>query len=214
MRKESVIIFSLSILISAGIVGTLSYLDYRNNLEQPYAAAEDSGQLQQSQALTTGKQPYTSAQGQTPRASTPKRLKHPQKCVDAKGNITFTDQPDCANAAPTSGLSIVESVSPAPAPSKPQSQTPAGTRETTTAKLAKKPTLHVAGVSPPKDTPTECKFPVGRALEIERSLSVAKDPAKSIWRKSYCRWIKEARQDHCEISREYFYYSDLCPVSG
>ena len=38
MRKDSIIIFTLSVIISAGIVGGLSYLHYNSNLGQDVSA--------------------------------------------------------------------------------------------------------------------------------------------------------------------------------
>ena len=210
MRKESIVIFLLALSISAAIVGALSYFHYRNNLNlaPPPATEQATVGSRQPSVSTPITKPYVGSRQQARKAPATQRLIYPQKCIDANGNITITDQPDCANAAPTSNLSIVDSVSPAPRQGS-QSRTPK-----TTNKRAKKPNLRLGAVSPPRDTPKECKFPLGKALEIERSLSAAKDPAKSIWRNSYCRWIKEARQDGCEISREYFYYSHLCSGYG
>ena len=210
MRKESIIIFSLALLISAGIVGALSFFHYKNNLGP---AAQTTARPHPPPVSTPTKQPNANTRPQLKRTLPGARLKYPQKCIDADGNITITDQPDCANAAPTSNLSIVDSVSPKPIQRKPQNQAQTRTPKTTSNR-AKKPSLPLGAVSPPRDTPIECRFPMGKALEIERSLSAAKDPAKSIWKESYCKWIKEARQDGCEISREYFYYSHLCSRYG
>lgn len=212
MQKESIIIFGLSLLISAVIVGALSYAHYKSSLNPNTSQTEarTTTKPRASSVSTPVRQPLANTQQHAKKAQAPKRLIYPQKCIDANGKITITDQPDCANAAPANNLSIVESVSPPPRQKKPQNQSKSRTSKTTDNTLAKKPSLQLFGVTPPRDTPRECKFPVGKALEIERSLSVAKDPAKSIWKKSYCRWIKEARQDGCEISRKYFYYSHLC----
>lgn len=202
MRKDSLIIVGVSIVLTLGIVGGTHYL-YLQNQKRATGSAFPAASI-------PVKQPNNNNLNQVNNAHATKRLKYPQKCIDANGKITITDQPDCANAAPTNNLSIVESVSPPPRQKKSQNQSPTTPINTTDKKLAKKPSLHLFGVTPPSDTPRECKFPVGRALEIERSLSVAKDPSKSIWKESYCGWIKEARQKGCEISREYFYYSSLC----
>jgi hypothetical protein len=211
MRKESIIIFSLAALVSIGIVGALSYFHYKSNQRQATPATTEH---QPPPVSTPNKKPYANVRQPTRKAPAHRLLKYPQKCINAQGNVIYTNQPNCKNAAPKSNFSIVESVSPVPRQSKPQNQSQTASSNTTDKKLAKKPNLRLFGVTPPRDTPRECKFPVGKALEIERSLSAAKDPAKSIWKKSYCRWIREARQDGCEISREYFYYSHLCSGYG
>ncbi len=211
MRKESIIIFGLATLISAGIAGGLSYFHYKNNLgdvTSPAIAPGTTDHRLPSKQIPV--KPVTRQQAR--KVPVPKRLKIPQKCIDANGHITITDQPDCANAAPTSRISVIETVTPPPRQKKLQNQSPSRAQKTTIKKLAKKPNLRLGAVSPPRGTPIECKFPMGKALEIERALSAANDPAESIWRKSYCRFIKELRQDGCEISREYFYYSHLCPI--
>ena len=215
MKKESIIIFTLALLISAAIVGTLSYFHYKSNLKQTSPATAEQSRTDSSKppGPIPNTPPPSGISRQTRKAPATQRLIYPQKCIDANGNITITDQPDCKDAAPTNNLSIVDSVSPKPRQRKPQNQSQSKTQKTND-KRAKKPSLQLGAVSPPRDTPQECKFPMGKALEIERSLSAAKDPAKSIWRKSYCRWIREARQDGCEISREYFYYSHLCSGYG
>ena len=119
MRKESIIIFGLTALISVGIVGAFSYFHYKSNQRQAPPATTNH---QLPPVLTPNKQPYANTRQQTRKVSTSGRLKYPQKCTDADGSITFTDQPNCANAKPKHTLSIVDSVSAPPRQTKPQNR--------------------------------------------------------------------------------------------
>lgn len=210
MRKESIIIFTLSALITAIIVGSLIYLDHKSRPGQEHS--QDSAALAPPIEAGFAKEPIVVTHPKVRKASTDARLKYPQKCTGANGEVIFTDQPDCANAAPKSSFSIVESVVAAPRQSETQGRSKSNTRKAANDHKTKKPTLALGTAALPKDTPVECKFPMGKALEIERDLSAAKDPAESIWKKSYCRWIREARQDGCEVTSEHFYYLKICPT--
>lgn len=204
MRRESIIIFVLSALISAGIVGALSY-SYHRSL--PKDSAIESSKSEASNSIPA-QPPSPQVTKKRTRKPTQRLLAYPQKCIDPNGKVIYTNQPDCANAAPTSTLSVVDSV-----PAKPRTDAQAKSRSTPDDHRAKKPSLQLGtAASAPRDSPIECRFPVGKALEIERSLSAAKDPAESIWKKSYCKWIKEARRNRCQVSREIFYYLDICPI--
>ncbi len=75
----------------------------------------------------------------------------------------------------------------------------------------RKPNLRLTGEDPPRNLKPECRFPVGRAKEIERMLSAAKDPRKSTWRKEYCEMRAEARRERCGVPRSVYYYAELCP---
>jgi len=50
---------------------------------------------------------------------------------------------------------------------------------------------------------------VCKALEIERALVAADDPAESIWRDDYCHWVGEANAETCQAPGDLFYYGNL-----
>jgi hypothetical protein len=62
------------------------------------------------------------------------------------------------------------------------------------------------GRAPPDGLKPECRFPVGMALEKEPFLAAADDPLESTYRKSYCRFRKEAIEDQCPVPDSFYYY--------
>lgn len=67
--------------------------------------------------------------------------------------------------------------------------------------------LRLHAENPPPNLPPECRFPVGKALEFERSMSVADDPYTSIWRKTYCEFRCEIKEHDCPVSENIFKWS-------
>jgi len=82
----------------------------------------------------------------------------------------------------------------------------ANSRSYSTNKKQQKPSLQLHGKSPPSGLNVSCKFSVGKALEIERSLAVSDDPHESSWRESYCKFRCEAIEENCPVADDYFYY--------
>lgn len=203
MQKESIIIFSLSALISVGIVGALSYFHNKSNQRQATPTATEY----QPSASTLNKRLQANTQQQKRKAQASGRLKYPQKCTDTEGNITFTDQPNCANAKPRNNLSIVDFVSPPPRQTKPQNRKQANSYgKSTSGNQAVKPI--------PGTMVNACKFPIGMARKIEKkSLRLKDDPAESIWKDSYCKWVCEARNEQCEDVDAYLEFSRICQRS-
>ncbi|HKX55689.1 MAG TPA: hypothetical protein VJN01_06295, partial [Xanthomonadales bacterium] len=74
-----------------------------------------------------------------------------------------------------------------------------------------KTSLRMHARSPPKGLNVSCRFSVGKALEIERSLAVADDPAESTWLDSYCKWVNEAEKDECNIPSGTYCFIEHCP---
>ena len=199
MRRESAIIFILSLLLAAGIVSGANYWYVYRNADQPTASQQTS--LLSLQLGSKGDQQRI-----------PQRTDTPIECQLPDGSTFWTNATRCEDADLDNRISIadpVQRIYTRPATNSVRKQTRRHSQ-----KLARKPNLRGPGRSPPPDAPTECRFALGRALEIERSLSAADDPGKSIWHDSYCRWLKDARGDGCEISREYFYYTHLCAGFG
>ena len=204
MRRESIAIFILAALISAGIVGALSYWHHVDNLKPLTGQTPPVGEPQKFPATKPDPQGNLQPTGKPSQ----QLLSTPQKCIGPEGNVIYTDQPDCADAMPTSNFSVVDSVS-----AKPKSESKTRSRQGNNSQRTKKPSLQLGSApSPSSDAPRECKFPLGKAHEIERSLSVAKKPSESIWRESYCKWIREARQKGCSVTSKNFHYLSICSI--
>lgn len=197
MRKDSALIFILSLVASAGIVGGLSYW-YSLEGEPEITSAP----LSQKQPTATGTV--------EPQQHIPQRTDTPIECTLPDGSTFWTNASACEDADLNNRISRADPVDTTRLEIAEQKRK-VERQSSITKKGATKPNLRGPGRSPPPDTPAECKFAIGMAKEKERMLSAAKDPSKSTWRDSYCRWIKDARDDGCEIDRKYFYYSHLCP---
>jgi len=108
-------------------------------------------------------------------------------------------------------LSYAESLATTPAQARYSSETyqpPA--QQAQSARSNPKPNLRLLAKAPPDRLNVSCKFAVGKALELERALSAAKDPRESIWREDYCHWIQEAGAENCQVPSDLFYYGGLC----
>ena len=201
MQRESTIIFILTVLIGAGIVAGANYWYTHRNADQTLVP-------QQAEKLS-----FQPGSTDTPKR-TPPRTDTPIECPLPDGTTFWTNTTRCEDADLENRISHSEPVETyrlERAKQKFQNQNRGKTQQR---EKTRKPKLLGPGRSPPPDTPADCKFAIGMALEKERMLSAADDPGKSVWRDSYCRWIKDARGDSCEISSEYFYYSHLCPTFG
>ena len=86
MRKDSLIIVGVSIVLTLGIVGGTHYL-YLQNQKRATGSAFPAASI-------PVKQPNNNNLNQVNNAHATKRLKYPQKCIDTNGKITITDQPD------------------------------------------------------------------------------------------------------------------------
>jgi hypothetical protein len=82
--------------------------------------------------------------------------------------------------------------------------------KSTVKNVCDKTVLRLHGRSPPSGLNQSCKFAVGKALEIERSLAVANDPSESAWLDSYCKWVRESVVEDCNLSEVQYCYSRYC----
>lgn len=219
MRRDSVLIFGFSVLITVGIVGGAYYF---STVKQP---APDSGQsfyARQSPALRISSVGNTGVSQET----SSNRTDTPIKCVDPEIGEFWTNAATCEGADLYNRISIADPLVTPPTQQRytnenyqsPQNQ--AVTRNTNSQKGPKKasykPNLRLTGKSPPKGLPVGCKFPVGRALEIERALSAADNPRESTWTEEYCEWRREVYSKECQVPVEVFYFSyrELCQING
>jgi hypothetical protein len=192
MRKDSLIIFSVSIVLTLGIVGGAHYLYLQNQKWIPGPTT-----IHQSPAVGTT-QPKRSV---VPPAK--RRTSTPIKCTKPDGSVFWTNAARCEDADLNNRLSFADPVKPVPRVKLNSTKTSKSRTPESNSKRLK---------SIPRNMKQECKFPVGKAQEIEKdSLRLKDNPAESIWKDSYCRWVCEARMDGCENIEEYLGLTYLCP---
>ncbi len=214
MRKDSAYIFLVSLVVSVGLIGLASYSHYWNKAndnktwigsgEQPTSASRSSPPTIENGAASTN-QPTD-----LPRKFAPRRTDTPLECEHTDGSTFWTNAATCEGADLNSRMSFSDEVE-TPRLDRRKKEERTTTRSRRASSRPRKPNLRAPGRSPPADTPQRCRFAIGRALEIEKPLSAAKDPAESIWRESYCRWVKEARLEKCDTGPSVLYYWNLCP---
>lgn len=197
MRKDSALIFGISVLITIGIVGGAYYMNVvwqpqaQNANDQP---APSTSQLNGNSAAT--------------QANEPRWTDQPIKCFNEEYGEFWTNAKNCESADLKNRLSIAQPVQKVDYISPNANEVRRKIHSSAQRKSDKKPSLRQVANSVPSGLGVSCKFAVGRAQEIERSLSAANNPAESVWRENYCRWIKEAKS--CGVSMEYFYYPEIC----
>jgi len=212
MRKDSLFIFGISLLLTTLIVGCVYYM-YTARQSEPGSPEKAGAWKASTQIQAKGNVesiPDVSAETSRRRTDTP------IKCQDPELGEFWT------NAATCEGTDLQNRISySAYFASTPAQQDNNGQDFGLLAKQAtnsptedgnKKPNLRFSGKSPPPGLNISCKFSVGKALEIERDLAVSDDPKESIWRKNYCKWRCEANKDQCPVNDDYFFYRywDLC----
>lgn len=195
MRKDSVIIFGISLLITTLIVGGAYYLTFKNP-----AAEETSGMESLPKPATpVVKQPI------------PSRNTNPiLKCHDPELGEFYTNASSCDEADLENTISHAESITPSRAVKDSTLSSRSSAHKVQ--KREDEPDIRRVAKNVPPGLSVSCKFSVGKALEVERVLSASDDPAESIWVENYCKWVKESRAEKCEIEIDFFYYRHLCPL--
>jgi hypothetical protein len=201
MRKDSVAIFGASALITLAIVGGAYYMTVVRPTQQAREATA---------AIQPRLDPSAVGAPASAQIATPPWTDTPIKCIDPEIGEFWTNAKDCESADLKNRISVAQPTL------VPRSEVPsASTMPKTSAAIAKatapnKPNLRNVARPIPEGLNVSCKFAVGKALEIERDLSAADDPAESIWRENYCKWVNETRANDCPVSGNFFYYGDLC----
>lgn len=194
MQKESLIIFVFSLLLAIGIVGGIHFWFVYQTNNQPTFVPNP----QVPQFAPAKRKPATHSSN------------NPIECFLADGSTFWTNANRCEDADLNNQISHADQWQPSkpirPVTNPVHKAKPVKNKR----KVAKKPNLRGPAVSPPRDTPRECRFSIGKALDTERKLSTKDDPRDSIWFENYCEWLAEARSRKCKISTELFYYSRLC----
>lgn len=189
MRKDSLVIFVTSIVLTLGIVGGAHYL-YLQNLEKVPFEAE----VKPPSDIATGK-PYV-----PPVRPAVRRTATVIECTTPNGAIFYTNASRCEDADLNNRISIADPVKRIPSTSK---QTSSSRKSGSNRQSLK---------SIPRSMTNACSFPIGKARRIEKkSLRLKDPPEESLWKDSYCRWVCEARVENCGDLREYLKYSSICP---
>jgi hypothetical protein len=201
MRRDSVLIFGASMLISLGLVGAAYYVSV---VRQTPSAPEATAGAQS--------QPKSSAVGSPApeQGATPTWTNTPIKCVDPEIGEFWTNAKDCESADLKNRISVAQPLDRPRSASPSTEATPKNSPTNAKNTASNKPNLRNVARPVPEGLNVSCKFAVGKALEIERDLSAADDPAESIWRENYCKWVNETRANDCPVSGNFFYYGDLC----
>lgn len=126
------------------------------------------------------------------------------RCEGPDGVPIYTNATTCAAVDANQRISII--------PAAPPGREAAGTQRTRSASGAPaRRSGRPATRSPPRSVSVGCRFAIGRAREIERSLRLADTPGESRWMENYCRWVCEARLDGCGDLAGYLRWSGQCP---
>ena len=193
MRRDSAFVFGFSILISAVIVSGLYYMSVQRPIQ--HASSE------------IGKQKGTIAEpavGMSSGVSDPQSNRTDQiiKCIDPDIGEFWTNARDCQSADLDNRMSNAQSYRGAIYPGSKTSESQKDNHKTSKRIMNQKPDIRQVAKEVPDGLSVSCRFAVGRALEIERPLSAADDPAESIWRESYCKWVTEVREEDCNVSSD------------
>lgn len=217
MRTDSIIIGIFTVAITAAIIGGVYYMAaVRQAAQSPTGQSATWHTLEPQSAETTGNSGL-SAETSTPRS--PARTNTPIRCNDPELGEFWTNASTCDQADLHNRLSIAEPVLEQPQDPydnknyvDPAEQAARNRSQSGTSRqvVAKEPSLRGTAKSPPAGLSPECRFPVGKALEIERALSAADDPNESIWRKDYCKWLGEVWDGRCDVPADLFFYRNIC----
>lgn len=199
MRRDSKIILSTSVLLTAAIIGGAHL--YANRSGSSLSIAES-----ESPNATTMPRQHMEAldvSAETPLARTWEII----ECHDPEIGTFYTNATACEDADLENRISDAQTLSPSltrDLNNKKQSTRRKAARKSSAKNKLK---LRLLAEAPPPNLPPECRFPVGKALETERSMAGADDPRESIWRDTYCRFRCEANAKRCPVNDSTFYYS-------
>lgn len=197
MRKDSLIIFTVSILLTLGIVGGLHYLYLQNQKGIP------NPNISKTPPRANTDQPNGKV---GPPASL--RTATPIKCTKPDGSVFWTNAARCEGADLNNRLSYADPVKPVPRVKTDKNSGNSNDRSSSRKSESRDKSVK----SIPQKIPIACKFPIGMAQKIEtKSLSLKADPAESIWKDSYCKWVCEARVENCGDLNDYLKLVRLCP---
>ncbi len=197
MRKDTFVIFSISIVLTLGIVGGAHYLYLQKQTLPPNPDISEP-------------QPPEHKDRVTGQAAIPanKRTSKIIECTKPDGSVFWTNAARCEGADLGNTLSIYDSVKLTPRVRTKTSNKSKSRSSSSGASSSERKKFKPI----PQNMKRECSFPIGMARKIEtRSLNLKLDPSESVWKDSYCRWVCEARVENCENLGAYLNRLDLCP---
>jgi hypothetical protein len=214
MRRDSIFVFGFSVLVTIGIVGGAYYM----SAVRPIAQADSrSRQVQPS--------PANPSVGNLKSSSYPNndRTDQPIKCVDPEIGEFWTNASTCDGADLHNRLSFAKPIVTSPEKARYGNESyrapgdeakSSRTNKRSMRVAAKKPDLRSKAKVPPDGLPSECRFPVGQAAELERKMSAKDDPRDSMWLQEYCEWRCVVARERCPLPKDFYYYSysKLCPT--
>ena len=197
MRQNSLIIFTTFVVLTLCIVGGTHYLYLQGQKATPdKELLETQPGIGNAQAVNRAVKPAV------------RRTATPIKCTQADGSVFWTNASRCEDADLNNRLSFAEPVKPAPREKTKNSTFDITQKAWTHTSQANSRVLK----SIPWKMNNACSFAIGKAQEIEKkSLQLKDDPAESLWKESYCRWVCEARAEKCEDIENYLRMTQLCP---
>ncbi|KAA9131547.1 hypothetical protein F3N42_09530 [Marinihelvus fidelis] len=204
MQATKTLLFYAAVITTLATLGYAFWLDTRPQAPEP--------EPNHSKATTAPPTPSHQPPPIAAPSPSPAR-KTLRKCTGDHGEpvFTVTDDPNCKPYTSGNTLSVIEQM---PRNSwleqkRRAEQAQAENRRTNTPRKYN-PDIRLTGKSPPRGTTRECKFPIGRALEVERMLSAADDASESAWLDEYCEWVSEASGLQCPDLASTLYYEKLC----
>ena len=197
MRKESLIYTAISIVLMLAIAGGTHYLYLQDRKAAPESEAREppSG---------TG----SASAGNRNLKPAVVRTATPIKCTQADGSVFYTNASRCEGADLDNRLSYAEPVKPLN-----QKKSDSSTFDITQKAWAQTSQANGKALKQiPWKMKNECSFPIGKAQGIEHNpLRLKDNPAESVWKDSYCRWVCVARVAKCEDIEDYLSMTRLCP---
>jgi len=205
MRRDSIIIAVVSVIIAAAIAGSGYYLNAVYTRAMPATKKETTWTTLKphSDQATGGATTVADVPAETSQNGNSTII----KCTDPEVGEFWTNAATCEDADLNNRLTYAQTV-----PGKPAQEQYSGqdyvppAQQAANSRIEPKPNLRLHGKAPPPGLNVSCKFSVGKALEIERDLSPAENPQESIWKKDYCHWRCEALKEKCPVSDSYYYY--------
>jgi hypothetical protein len=190
MKKDSLIILFFSVSMTVAVVGGAYYLTIVRNTQARPTVNDAVGEVKD-----------------FPQASN-YRTNTPIKCHDPEVGEFWTNASSCDGADLNNRMSYATPLATSPAQDKyTQKNYKKPEQIAVNSRTDQKPDFRRKAKESPKGIPAECRFPVGEAAELERSMGVKDDPKDSIWAEKYCEWRREIGKLRCPIPNDFFYYS-------
>jgi len=222
MQRDSARLFGTTVVITAAIIGGMFLLDRATKTGRP---------LPPEQATWTELKPSSQPSRSEGVGSSAAAQNHVSAETSAEGIIVcqhpehgtvYTNAASCDEVDYDNRLSQAEPFQPVEnperyrhddyqSPNRQAANSSSNTPNPAPKNVCDKTSLRLHARTPPNGLNQSCKFAVGKAFEIERSLAVADDPAESTWLESYCKWAGESFAEECDLSEVTYCFTNHCP---